>query len=435
MAAASRLDILERAKPYVTQLVEATGETAHLGVLRQGEVVSLVNVESRYTVRTPATVGRHIPLHCTSQGKAILAFLPPDQVARQLKGYVFSRHSANTIVSKDRFLAELALVASRGYAVDNEEFEEGLRCIAAPVRDHSEEVAGAISIAGPTFRVTGSRLPALSREVKRIAAELSTALGYRGAAVAGGVADSPRGLHTNSRTASIEAPIEQSHSRSTITSTRYGTGDCDPPGERGLQIPRIRDALASPAKRLHQLDVIRVGASLAVPEADSVFVAVRVLLVLTDQAEVAIVHHDHQHRDLVLSGHGQFFRHEQEAGVSHHHHRRVVRVCHFGADRRRQLVAQSARAPRCQVAPRAFDILQLAGPDLGDAAARGEDRVGREEIVDFLKHALWLDGHVFVIGLAGQLSPDLGQALALSPKAPDGILAAALLPATPPAPV
>ena len=86
MAAASRLDILERARPYVTQLVETTGETAHLGVLRQGEVVSLVNVESRYTVRTPATVGRHIPLHCTSQGKAILAFLPPDQVAAPTQG-------------------------------------------------------------------------------------------------------------------------------------------------------------------------------------------------------------------------------------------------------------------------------------------------------------------------------------------------------------
>jgi len=103
MAAASHLDILERAKPYVTQLVEATGETAHLGVLRQGEVVSLVNVESRYTVRTPATVGRHIPLHCTSQGKAILAFLPPTRWRVGLKGYVFSKHSANTIVSKDRF--------------------------------------------------------------------------------------------------------------------------------------------------------------------------------------------------------------------------------------------------------------------------------------------------------------------------------------------
>jgi IclR family acetate operon transcriptional repressor len=76
----------------------------------------------------------------------------------------------------------LALVAGRGYAVDNEEYEEGLRCIAAPVHDHTGEVAGAIGIAGPTFRVTGARLPALSREVRRAAAELSAALGYRGAA-------------------------------------------------------------------------------------------------------------------------------------------------------------------------------------------------------------------------------------------------------------
>jgi DNA-binding IclR family transcriptional regulator len=180
MVAASRLDILEHAKPYVAQLVEETGETAHLGVLRQGRVVSLVNVESRCTVRTPATVGRHVPLHCTSQGKAILAFLSPDQLAHQLKDYVFTRHGPNTIVTQDRFLAELALVASRGYAVDNEEYEEGLRCIAAPVRDHSGGVVGAISIAGPTFRVSGSRLPALSRQVMRVAAGLSTALGYRG---------------------------------------------------------------------------------------------------------------------------------------------------------------------------------------------------------------------------------------------------------------
>lgn len=183
MVAASRLDILEHARPYVAQLVEETGETAHLGVLRQGRVVSLVNVESRYTVRTPATVGRHIPLHCTSQGKAILAFLSPDQLAHQLKDYVFTRHGPNTIVTPDRLLAELALVASRGYAVDNEEYEEGLRCIAAPVRDHSGGAMGAISIAGPTFRVSGSRLPALSRQVMRVAAGLSTALGYCGNAV------------------------------------------------------------------------------------------------------------------------------------------------------------------------------------------------------------------------------------------------------------
>lgn len=182
IVAASRLDLFDRAKPHVGRLVDLTGETAHFGVLRQGQVVSLVNVESRHTVRTPATVGRHIPLHCTSQGKAILAFLPPEAAQEQLKGCVFTRHTPNTILSQERYIAELALVRKRGYALDNEEFEEGLRCLAAPVRDHSGLVAGALGIAGPSFRVSAARLPDLSRAVMEVAARLSEDLGFRPAA-------------------------------------------------------------------------------------------------------------------------------------------------------------------------------------------------------------------------------------------------------------
>lgn len=205
IVAASRLDLLERAKPHVARLVDLTGETAHFGVLRQGEVVSLVNVDSRYTVRTPATVGRRIPLHCTSQGKAILAFMPPEVVEEHLAGCVFTRLTRNTIPDRERFLEELALVRKRGYALDNEEFEEGLRCLAAPVHDHSGAVAGAVGIAGPSFRMSGARLSQLSRAVMEVAAGLSEALGFR---------------YTNSRTASIDPPMEQSASRSTITSTK-----------------------------------------------------------------------------------------------------------------------------------------------------------------------------------------------------------------------
>jgi DNA-binding IclR family transcriptional regulator len=179
MAAGSRLGILERARPYVAQLVEKTGATAHLGVLRRSEVVSLVNVESQYLVKMPATVGRCAPVHCTSLGKAILAFLPARQVEDQLKGYKFAGHTRNTITSKERFISELTLVASRGYAVDNEEFEEGLRCVGAPVWDHSGAVVAAISIAGPSFFVSGARILTLSREVMHVARELSCSLGHR----------------------------------------------------------------------------------------------------------------------------------------------------------------------------------------------------------------------------------------------------------------
>ena len=198
IAAVSRLDLLERAKPFVARLVDLTGETSHFGVLRQGEVVSLVNVDSRYTVRTPATVGRRIPLHCTSQGKAMLAFLPPEAVEEQLASCTFTQLTRNTIPDRPRFLEELALVRKRGYALDNEEFEEGLRCIAAPVRDHAGAVAGAVGIAGPSFRMGGERLSKLSRVVMDVAAQLSEALGFR---------------YTNSRTALMAPPMEQSASR------------------------------------------------------------------------------------------------------------------------------------------------------------------------------------------------------------------------------
>jgi IclR family KDG regulon transcriptional repressor len=135
VAAAPRLELLDRARPFVAELVRRTGETADFGVLLRGEVLSLVSVESRYTARTPATIGRRLPIHCTSQGKAILAFSDREQLQRQLRTCEFTKYTRNTITTQERFLAELALVASRGYAVDNEEFEDGLRCVAAPVRN------------------------------------------------------------------------------------------------------------------------------------------------------------------------------------------------------------------------------------------------------------------------------------------------------------
>lgn len=178
MIAASRLDLYERAKPQLAELVKETGETAHIGLLRQGEVISLLNVEGERSVRTPATVGRRTPLHCTSQGKAILAFAPPEQLEAALAQYRFAEYTPNTIMDLARFEAELKLVRRRGYAVDNEEFEKGLCCIGAPVRDHSGEVIAAISIAGPSFRIAGPYVSKLSKCVMAAAGRLSASMGF-----------------------------------------------------------------------------------------------------------------------------------------------------------------------------------------------------------------------------------------------------------------
>ena len=178
MRVAARLKLPEAARPYLERLSHESSETAHVGVLRGSEVVSIANCEGQHTLRMPATVGTISPGHCTSLGKAMLAFLREeevDQIVRQrgLKGY-----TRNTITQLSALKAELQKVRERGFAVDDEEFEQGLKCIGAPVRDSSGRVIAAISIAGAAFRLKDDRLPILARAVKQAASDLSRDFGY-----------------------------------------------------------------------------------------------------------------------------------------------------------------------------------------------------------------------------------------------------------------
>lgn len=176
--AVSRFDLQRVARPFVERLMQQTGETAHLGIMQQNEVVSLVNVETQRSVRTPSTVGRRSPMHCTSQGKVMLAYVPQPQVAQIVRGYTFVAYTNRTIRDGNTFRAELAKVRKLGFALDDEEFETGLRCIGAPVRDHTGKVIAGISIAGPCFRITPELTPMLIQRVVHVAADLSVALGY-----------------------------------------------------------------------------------------------------------------------------------------------------------------------------------------------------------------------------------------------------------------
>jgi len=187
--AVSRLDLYALARPYVERLVEETGETAHLGVQRGDEIISLVVSESRRSLRSPSTVGRRSPLYCTSQGKAILAFLRDDHAAELIRKMRMTARTPHTLTRPSRLKKELARVRTRGYAVDDEEFEEGLRCIGAPVLNHSGEPVAAISIAGPAFRVGGERMSDLVDAVTGAARQLSAAMGFhraRGGPTRGG---------------------------------------------------------------------------------------------------------------------------------------------------------------------------------------------------------------------------------------------------------
>ncbi|MGH7803427.1 MAG: IclR family transcriptional regulator [Candidatus Binatia bacterium] len=177
--AVSRLGLEERAHPHLEKLAHEVGETAHLCVLDEGEVLYLAKVEATRTVRVPSTVGRRNPAHCTAVGKALLAHCPGEEVERIVREHGLRSFTKHTIVTAGELARELAAIRERGYAVDDEEIEEGLTCIGAPVRDSSGRVVASISIAGPTFRIPKRKIATLASRVVVAANELSAELGHR----------------------------------------------------------------------------------------------------------------------------------------------------------------------------------------------------------------------------------------------------------------
>jgi DNA-binding IclR family transcriptional regulator len=175
----NRLSILTIARPCLQRLMEATNETVHLGLLEGHEVVYADKIECLRTIRMYSRVGRRSPLHCTALGKALLAHQGEATIQELLRARLEQR-TARTITAPRALRVELQRVREKGYAEDNEEFEEGLRCLAAPVRDHTGIVVASVGVAGPAARFESARQLELIKLVKDAAEGLSTALGYKG---------------------------------------------------------------------------------------------------------------------------------------------------------------------------------------------------------------------------------------------------------------
>jgi IclR family KDG regulon transcriptional repressor len=163
----TRLPLREAAKPYLRQLMEQTGECAHLAVPAQEKVLYIDQVESPASLRVNAQIGTMNPLHCTALGKALLAF-GEVKIPENLE-----RCTPQTIKSKRALQQQLEEIRKTGYAVDNEEFDIGVRCIAVPVFDFRHKAIGAIGISGPASRITPERLSGLAAVVVDIGKALS----------------------------------------------------------------------------------------------------------------------------------------------------------------------------------------------------------------------------------------------------------------------
>jgi IclR family KDG regulon transcriptional repressor len=171
--------LLNQARPILLELAEATGETSYISILRGKEVVYLDAVETSSTVRVVSRVGFHMAIHATAAGKALVSNDSEEELRNLFSGEL-ARFSKATRTDVDDLMKEIKHVREMGYATDLEEFEEGLRCIASPVRDYTRNVVGAISVSGPANRLPDERIAKeVGPEVERAAKTLSTRLGFR----------------------------------------------------------------------------------------------------------------------------------------------------------------------------------------------------------------------------------------------------------------
>jgi DNA-binding IclR family transcriptional regulator len=176
--AIEQYDLRDRAQPHLRKLVTETEETAHLCILEQAHIIYLDKIEPARSVRMITRVGASNPVHCTSVGKAILAFLPEERIADVLRRTRFERFTHRTIATPEALRVEIEKTRRRGYAVDDEELEEGLRCIAVPVLDAQRLPVAAVSISGPSFRVTAQKLPAIANFLLQCVRGISTDMGF-----------------------------------------------------------------------------------------------------------------------------------------------------------------------------------------------------------------------------------------------------------------
>ena len=175
------MDIRSRARPVLENLRDEVNETVHLGLLKDGEVVYIDKIEPRRAlIPMYSSVGKRVPVHAAALGKAILAYQPAEEWKAIVSESGMTQYRQNTITSIEELAQELETVRERGYAIDDAEHEEELRCIAAPVFDHTDSVNTAISLTFPAIRVGCEEIKKTAPTLKNHSREISRKIGWDG---------------------------------------------------------------------------------------------------------------------------------------------------------------------------------------------------------------------------------------------------------------
>lgn len=174
-----KMKLHNQSMPILKSLTEICNETSYIGVLKGSNVVYLDTVESSLPVRIVPSVGTMLPVHCTAAGKVLLANIIEMEQRRTISLSDIRQYTPNTITDLEHLIKQLESITMQGYALEDEEMDPGVRGVAAPIRDYTRHVVGALSISGPVTRFSDARIQnELVPMVKQAAEELSMRIGY-----------------------------------------------------------------------------------------------------------------------------------------------------------------------------------------------------------------------------------------------------------------
>lgn len=175
-----RMDLRNEARPFCEKISKRYGQTVHLATHYEGEVVYIDKFDMPDFLITYSQVGKRAPMSCTGVGKAMLAYLPWEYVQKYILSKGFAMKTPKSIKDETQLAQNLEEVRNRGFAMDDEEIEIGLKCVAAPIFNYKKEPVAAISLSGMANRMTDDLVVSMAQDVITCAADISYQLGYRG---------------------------------------------------------------------------------------------------------------------------------------------------------------------------------------------------------------------------------------------------------------
>lgn len=181
--ALDNVNIREEARPVMTHVAFEVGETVHLALRDRAEVLYIERIEAQRSLTMGSKLGARNPVYCTALGKAMLAFSSEAEVDQILAGCRMEARTRNTITSILTLKRELERIRDRGYAIDDEEIEDGIRCISAPILNPENLAVAAISVSGPSSRITPGRFQLIGKTMLKAAQELSARIGHQSTAM------------------------------------------------------------------------------------------------------------------------------------------------------------------------------------------------------------------------------------------------------------